>query len=78
MDVISALAPPLAANVWLRISELKLPGPGEGAKEPPRWVYDIAEDESSALVPPLLPLVCCDPSLSRLGREGIAEMGVEW
>jgi hypothetical protein len=33
--------------IWLRLSELKLPGAGEGAKEEPRGPKDIAEVDSA-------------------------------
>ncbi len=61
---------------WLRNSELKLPGPGEGANEAPRGPYDI-EEEDSVLVAPRLAMDCCEPSRSRLVLERMVVLGLD-
>lgn len=53
---------------WLRMSELKLPGAGEGAREDPRGPKDMAEVDSVRA--PLAVPGGWRPSLSKLKREG--------
>jgi len=65
MELISALDPALGTVVWLRISELKLPGAGEGARDEPRGPYDVTEADS-VLVPLVLPPGYCETSRSKL------------
>jgi len=59
--------------IWLRMSELKLPGVGEGAKEEPRGPKDMAEVDSARA--PLVVPGSCKPSRSKLEREGAMPCG---
>jgi hypothetical protein len=59
--------------IWLRMSELKLPGASDGAKEEPRGPKDMDDVDNARA--PFVAAGGCRPSRSKLERDGATPCG---